>query len=144
MITKDFVLAGKAVFTLKCPAGFGEGKPHYTYRVKHKEADGTFPEAWFVSLLTGPDNTRDYTYIGMLLPHSGQVQPTKKSKYTLESMPVKLINRVLYRVWADQQQAILDAGFDLHHEGRCACCGRALTTPESILTGIGPVCAAKL
>ena len=27
--------------------------------------------------------------------------------------------------------------------GRCSCCGRELTNPESIARGIGPICAAK-
>jgi hypothetical protein len=31
----------------------------------------------------------------------------------------------------------------LWHEGRCGRCGRRLTVPESIASGIGPECAAK-
>lgn len=36
-----------------------------------------------------------------------------------------------------------DAGdqADVYHESRCGKCGRALTTPESVSSGIGPVCA---
>ncbi len=29
------------------------------------------------------------------------------------------------------------------HEGKCARCGRKLTTPESIQRGLGPECAEK-
>ena len=32
---------------------------------------------------------------------------------------------------------------EIFHEGRCCACGRKLTTPESILSGIGPECAKK-
>lgn len=31
----------------------------------------------------------------------------------------------------------------IFHEGTCGVCGRALTNPESIATGIGPHCAGK-
>jgi hypothetical protein len=30
------------------------------------------------------------------------------------------------------------------HEGRCACCGRPLTVPESIESGFGPICAGRM
>ena len=35
------------------------------------------------------------------------------------------------------------AGYTLHLEGRCVICNRKLTDPESIETGIGPVCAGR-
>ncbi|MEV4085815.1 DUF6011 domain-containing protein [Nonomuraea fuscirosea] len=31
-----------------------------------------------------------------------------------------------------------------HEHGICACCGRALSDPESVAKGIGPVCLANL
>jgi hypothetical protein len=31
--------------------------------------------------------------------------------------------------------------FEVWHEGKCGKCGRALTVPSSILTGIGPECS---
>lgn len=42
------------------------------------------------------------------------------------------------------QGADLTKAVELRHEGRCGRCGRKLTTPASIDTGIGPVCAAAL
>jgi hypothetical protein len=33
---------------------------------------------------------------------------------------------------------------EVMHEGRCACCGRPLTVPESIERGIGPDCWEKM
>ncbi len=30
-----------------------------------------------------------------------------------------------------------------HRTGRCACCGRTLTNPDSIELGIGPICASR-
>jgi hypothetical protein len=38
----------------------------------------------------------------------------------------------------------LPKGLKVHHEGRCCRCGRKLTVPESIETGLGPECASRL
>lgn len=146
VLTRDFILAGRAVFTLELPESFaGEHKlpSHYTFRVVHRDANANWGEAWFAQLLTGPDNTNDYTYIGLLHERDGSVNVTltKSSKLTADSMPYRLLVRALKRVWANEVKMMQDAGFWLHHEGRCGRCGRTLTVPESIRSGIGPECA---
>lgn len=35
------------------------------------------------------------------------------------------------------------SGVEVRHDGRCSRCGRALTDPESIDVGMGPICRAK-
>ncbi len=144
MISKKFVLAGKAIFTVNVPSSFSasrpECKPHYTYRVDKVEANGKFAESYFVKLLSGPDNNRDYSYMGKLDVSSGNVVLTAKSVYREDSLPVQLIRRVFARLWADQLDQVEAAGFDIHHEGRCGRCGRRLTVPSSILSGLGPEC----
>lgn len=141
MITLDFVRAGRAIFTVANPAG-----THYTYRVRAKDfADGTGTRH-FVSLLTGPDNLHDYTYIGMLSSPLVDTQRhaaphlilTAKSKLPATATPVAVLN------WALQVIAglrPLPPGYSIQHEGRCGRCGRTLTVPESIERGIGPECA---
>ncbi len=143
MLSKQFITAGRAVFTVEIPPPDQEilhSPPHYTFRVKRKEANLDWPEAYFVQILTGPDNTSSYTYLGMLSPETGEVRLTKKSKYNDDSLPVKILRRVLVRLWADQGDLIRQAGWELHHEGKCCRCGRALTVPESVESGIGPEC----
>ena len=135
MVSKEFVLAGRAVFTVESPGG-----QHYTYRVSRKEADDRWPEAYFVSLLTGPDNTRDYSYLGKLDRESGAVSLTAKSKFREDAFCVRLLRRLLLRVWLGETDAVAAAGYKVHHEGRCGRCGRALTVPASIERGIGPEC----
>lgn len=57
MISKDFILAGRAVFTIELNPNFAEKEnlpSHYTYKVKHVKANGNFKEAYFVSILAGP------------------------------------------------------------------------------------------
>lgn len=137
-VGRDFVLAGNATLTVQTP-----DTGHRTYRVRHKEADGSFPETWFVSLLTGPDNEADYTYLGKLDPYTGQVVPTGKSKWREKDAPypVRLLNRILARVWTGDHAAFNRYGFYLTHSGKCGRCGRTLTVPASIESGIGPECA---
>lgn len=132
---KRFVLAGKAIFTL-------QGKDsRYTFRVNRAEPKpGYTNHAYFVSLLTGPDNLSDYTYVGLLMEHSGEVRITRSSKYRPDSQPVRAFNWAMSRIW--RGLPIDPAVF--YHIGRCARCGRALTVPSSVESGLGPECAGKL
>ena len=139
-VGQDFILAGKATFTLSDPHG-----DHRTFRVVRKEAGNGYPEAFFVSLLSGPDNESDYTYLGKLDPFTGQVVPTAKSGWTQVTRPghVVALNRVLARVWCDDHEAFERAGWTLRHAMKCGRCGRTLTHPDSIASGIGPECAKR-
>lgn len=147
MISKEFVTAGKATFTLEVASEFANKNnlnPHYTFSVKKKPASMQYPETWFVSMLTGRDNETNYSYLGILSPNNGEVHLTQKSKLKDDSMVVKLLRKSLKRIWENQTEEITKAGFDLHHEGRCGRCGRKLTVPESIKTGLGPECAGRV
>ena len=132
-----FICAGRAVFTLQ------GREARYTYRVSksHESADTGRRPVWFVSLLTGPDNTADYTYMGLLIPDTGAVYLTSKSSYTPKSTPVVALRWALDLVWRGLE---LPAPARLMHVGRCGRCGRALTVPASIDAGIGPECATQL
>lgn len=131
-VSKQFCLAGDAIFTIEKPDG-----THRTYRIQHVPANDRWKATYFVKLLTGPDNTADYSYIGKLDDFTGQVATTA-------SGPVVLLNRILARVWADDHNAYQQHGYDTHHAGRCGRCGRKLTTPESVLSGFGPECRKVL
>ena len=133
MISKEFVTAGKAIFTVKSVTG-----EHYTFQVNKKEASDRYRETFFVSLLTGPDNTSDYTYMGMLNPMTFLASPTRASKLTTDSKPFKVLDWALTKIWNNSS---LPEGYEIYHEGRCCRCGRLLTVPESIESGIGPECA---
>lgn len=135
MITKQFVTAGRAIFTIKSVTG-----EYYTYRVKKVITDHG-RALWFVALLTGPDNTSSYTYLGQLNDNDGTVRLTKASHYTDDTLPVKVIRWALRLVWRD---APVPDGYRFHHVGRCGRCGRELTVPESIESGFGPECIHKI
>lgn len=146
MLSRKFVTAGRAIFTVEVPSEVASqhGKPHYTYQIRLKPGKGNYRDTFFVSCLTGPDNNSNYSYLGILNPETGIVRTTAKSKFQADSFTVRLLNRVLMRLWNDDAMAIASAGFDLHHEGKCGRCGRRLTVPESIETGLGPECAGRV
>lgn len=140
MLSKEFVCGGKAIFTLEVPESFQKQentRPHYTYKVSEPKFTVPF---LFVSVLTGPENTKDYTYLGILFPETGIVKFTEKSQFTNDSPCVRLLRRVTANLWAGTGAKIEAAGFKLHHEGKCGRCGRRLTVPQSIECGIGPEC----
>jgi hypothetical protein len=136
MVSRDFVLAGLAIFTVRSVTG-----KHYTFKVEKKEANAFYPESYFAKLLTGPDNTRNYSYMGTLDTYSGAVRVTKASKYDAKSEPVRVFSWFLGLVFNGKQ---LPDGYSAYHEGRCGRCGRSLTTPESCEIGIGPECLKQL
>ncbi len=124
---KAYVLAGQAVVTLKSELS---GK-HYTYKV-FKKADkyNASKFIYFVSVLIGPD---EYLYKGMI-GNDGKYKsynndtPSRAFKYMWDN--VNQLNR-------------MPTDMTILHQGRCGHCGKVLTNPESILSGIGPVCAGK-
>lgn len=148
-LTSTFFTAGNATFTVKVPTEFAKANGtnlHYTFKIRKSEPTRQYPNpAHFVKLLTGPDNTRDYSYLGILNPTTGEVRLSPKSCAQDGAWSVKIVRRVLAQIFKGEgMQAILNAGWDVHHEGRCGRCGRPLTVPESIECGIGPDCADQM
>ena len=142
----NFMLAGSATMTLQAPSG----AKHYTYKVKlaksRDDDPANAPLRWFVNLLSGPDNTTDFTYIGMLenTQRRGDVMRfrlTRASRLGSEAMPVVWFRRLIEAIVAEDPERLSRGAF--LHEGRCGKCNRKLTVPESIRTGIGPVCAGR-
>jgi hypothetical protein len=128
-----FFSGGNAVFTVHNAQG-----THYTYKIRKPRAFADRPNPpYFVKLLTGPSNESDYTYLGIFIPQHNEIRLTAKSKYTVDSIPVKVVQWAIKRV-ADNKS--LPDGYAIQHEGRCCRCRRVLTTPESIDRGIGPEC----
>jgi hypothetical protein len=122
---KYFITAGKAFFTIRSEVT----GTRFTYSVKKAEDR----EMWFVSVLTGCDNTSDYTYIGCLNP-AGLFIHTKGSKVTPDAPSFKAFD------WFWKHINNLPSVVSVFHEGRCGRCGRKLTVPESVETGFGPEC----
>jgi len=139
MVDKQFILAGKAIFTIHN----ADGK-HYTYKINSKpDRKDKTKKVYFVSLLTGPDNMSNYTYMGILNANLGEVYLTHASQYNLESLPFKVVSWGLKVIYTESHHS-LPLNYGIKHEGRCGRCARRLTTPASIDSGIGPECIKKV
>jgi len=138
-----FVTSGKAVFTVE---SVKTGK-RFTYRVAKpfdKETGKVDHDATiaFAAALTGPDNTRDYSYFGnvRLSPNGNRYDYGRKAKIGQDAASVLAFAWFWQTVIAGQR---LPDTLKVYHEGRCGRCGRALTVPASIRSGIGPECAKR-
>lgn len=133
---RSFILAGKAFFTVRNPVTGNR----FTYRVKAKKDKKGAPVCYFVAVLTGPDNNQSYTYLGTIFAKDGVYKQTANSKVAATAMSAKAFDWIWRRVGFKQE---LTHGAEIWHDGKCGCCGRRLTVPESIASGIGPVCATR-
>lgn len=128
---RRFILAGHALFTIRNAQTGGR----FTYRVKASEPNDKHPQqAWFVSVLNGSDNLRDYAYLGMI-SESGSYFRTAKSRFTDDATCHKAF------AWFWARIDTLPEWIEVWHHGMCGRCGRLLTVPESIARGLGPECA---
>lgn len=105
-----------------------------TFRV----STGNDPDrpARFLGLLTGPDNTRDFTGIA-ILTEDGVVRPFKKHAGTAFEKLALSFGRVMN---PDDPMSKLAR---VEESRECRRCGRKLTTIQSISDGIGPECAKR-
>jgi hypothetical protein len=123
------------VITIANPATGG----HRTIAIRTQKADAKFaPGERIVSLLSGPDNEADYRGFAFLKRNRVLVWKSKRataagSRSVLEYLADMLERPAVY----------IERGITYHFEGRCRVCNRKLTTPESIESGIGPVCAGR-
>jgi hypothetical protein len=107
---------------------------HRTFKVTKPQAEDAkfFPGKRLVGILTGPDNTCDFHTFGFVGDHKIILWKTHR-------------NTPIYKWAADfllDPEAYSDI-VELKIEGRCRACGRKLTTPESVDTGIGPICGGR-
>lgn len=132
-----FILAGNAYFTVRSL----KTGTRYTFRISKAEPqpgrERWTGNSYFVALLTGPENTADYTYLGML--RDLQFHLTRASRMTETSGPVAAVRWIMKHLPSGSFPPLTE----IWHEGRCGRCGRTLTVPESIERGIGPDCAGK-
>lgn len=139
----EYITAGHGTITLQSQ----KTGTRFTYRFAMPDALPAKSRPVFVRLLTGSDNSSSgsYTFLGTIFirqDNSMDYKPGKKSPispYAPSSVAISWLIRVLLQSDAEQQLSKVR----VWHEGTCCCCGRKLTDPESIASGIGPTCAGK-
>ena len=111
---------------------------HRTIRIKTQKADSPFcPGQRVASLLNGSNNERDYTPFAFVKP-SGRVIVWKRlrgdgSPSQYEKLAAMIADPARFEA----------RGIRFLFSTMCRVCNRKLTTPESIRSGIGPVCAGR-
>ena len=172
-----FALAGNAILTMVRPQRWIDDdldkEKRFTYRIQRAKVED--PEnvdhnrPWFVKVLSGPNNLRDYSYLGTIFPErqgDGIIYRHGRKSRVDEHAPSargiawfirhissliklrrELDNADMFAAGLVQEKvAKVEETLNklhYHHEGRCGVCAKVLTVPESITAGIGPVCAAK-
>jgi hypothetical protein len=126
-----FVTAGNATFTLLS----SKTGQRFTFLVRKKEESEVGP--WFVSVLTGPNNSEDFEFLGTIFSPDA-FRHGKKSRVSTDAPSAK----AFAWFWGQLAKSVLPSVCSFYHEGRCGRCGRKLTTPESVQRGLGPVCAS--
>jgi Family of unknown function (DUF6011) len=141
----NFITAGKAFFTIKN----SRTQNRFTYNVEAPDGNPLYNKEntglLFVSLLVGSDNYTNYKYIGLLRLNRNtkrwSFEYGRKSKIG-ENVPsvqgfAMLFNNVISAL---RPLEMIYPDVEFWHEGKCCRCGRKLTVPESIASGIGPEC----
>lgn len=143
-----FLLGGKALVTLLNRNTEGR----FTYRIKapgKTAEERRESEILFVHVLTGPENGEyapfengSYTYIGLIIRKTGQFVLTKGSKLPMSNPRVAGFDWLMRQA----RKGTLDRfpHVEVRHHNQCGACARTLTVPESIDTGLGPICAKRL
>lgn len=136
---RRFALAGNATFTMVSK----KTGDRFTFRIRKPRAEAGEKKPFFVQLMNGPDNTSNYAYFGLIFgkgtdtdwqsyrhgAHKAKVGKTAPSVQGFEWLVRNVMNdKVLEQV-------------ELWHQGKCGKCRKPLTVPESIASGLGPICA---
>lgn len=129
--TPEWVRAGNAVFTVVSNAT----GTRFTFRVRQPKPDAPH----FVGVLTGPDNESSYTFLGTLFA-DGTYRHGRKSSIGADAPSAKAATWFFNNLG----NAAAMAKCKVYHEGRCCRCGRKLTVPSSVESGIGPECAGRM
>lgn len=125
-----FSLAGNARLTLVSV----KTGARFTYRIRKARKEGD--NRHFVAVLCGADNDGDYVYLGTIFDGTRFNHGRKSSISSTAPSAVAFA-----WIWKRVTRGDLPTQCEVWHEGRCGRCGRSLTVPESIETGLGPICA---
>lgn len=106
---------------------------HRTFQIKTVKK-GSLEGKRILSLLSGPDNESDYVGFGFVNDNNVSVW----NKFRADSQYAKL-GKMLENLDTLMNEGKVEVLF----ETKCRRCNRTLTTPESVVSGIGPDCASR-
>lgn len=132
-----YILAGNSEFILHST----KTNQDFYYKMKKKEKlDNKDEFIYFLNVKQG----KDWSYAGVVWYDNNvnQFKFSKGVKGNIEGTDLNI--RSLLFVINKLNNNELPQHCLVFHTGRCGVCGKKLTTPESILTGLGPSCAKRV
>lgn len=107
---------------------------HITFRVRRPKGFRTM----LLDAMIGTCNETDFEYVGSM--NRGL---WIKAKEDISPEAAKVLSAIQWTMPRIKSES-LPSAVEIHHSGSCCCCGRKLTNPESLDTGIGPICGKRL
>jgi hypothetical protein len=89
-------------------------------------------------VMRGPDNETNYTFLGTIF-NGTDYRHGRRSMIAPDAPSAVAFAWIWAHINDDLSQAV-----DIHHAGKCCRCGRKLTVPSSIESGIGPECERQM
>lgn len=129
-IAANYILGGKGVVTLLSPSGV-----HHTYGIWKPRKDPFPDDVLFMYVKQG----NSWKYLAMM--NGLNIKLTSASRFGLDSPEYKGAKYIVRMMKDDNLFA--NTPMELYHEGVCSICGKQLTSPKSIIKGIGPRCLKK-
>lgn len=120
-------------YTISSPKG-----GHRTFEIRTIRK-GNLKDKRILSLLTGPDNTSDYTAFAFVTNEGINIW----RKYAGDNNFRAFASLIWSLATEGDRSPFYARGYRLMLEGRCCVCNRRLTHPDSIATGIGPECGSR-
>ena len=128
---QSYIEGGHAIVTLESPSG-----KHYTYSFKKpfNTENKYSSDLRFVKVHI----ENDWVYIGTYRnKYMSKFNKTEMCLLPDFHEAIKGVNYIMRMC----NEPDLDTPMKLYHEGVCCRCGRPLTDPKSIISGIGPKCS---
>lgn len=128
---KEYCAGGRGVITLE---NTSSGNYH-TYEFRRPNNPQYFaPDTIFVYTSVGK---KKWLYVGMYSSSTQYFKCTRNSQFRYSHEIVKGVIWLCKHIRAGKEVV---APMAVYHEGVCCVCGRRLTTPKSVQTGMGPRC----
>ena len=127
---KKYCMSGNAIVTLTSPSGV-----HYTYFIRAPWLDDKSEFTEDVRFVYVLGSEGKWLYIGGLYKNGTIFRKTKNSSVRESSESFKGMKYLVKMMNHEFETPMI-----VQHEGACGRCGRRLTDPVSIETGIGPKC----
>lgn len=141
---KEFILGGKADFTILQDATEKTKEQQYKYRVTiPKDATPDTTSVWYVSAELDETNSGVETD-GKNLKYQGYLKRDLSFNVGakgVEDYNQKSINGL---IWVLRHSNNIPPAVHIYHHGKCSVCGRGLTDAKSLRCGVGPTCRKRV